>query len=169
MIAQQFTGRDVGNVEMRGDQCALSSLARTRRRDHQYTHTQLQTSSSRPPGAQQNGATISVLRRSNRAAWMWSLEEVLRRLHFAVEDLASGAFGQFADEPDMARVFIRRHPLPGERAQFRGRGGGPGLELHGGADFLAEFGMRDSDHGYLSDGLMFVEDLLEHQAVAEIG
>ena len=76
------------------------------------------------------------------AAWVWSLEEVLWRLHFAVKDLAGRSLGQLAHEPDMARVFIRRHPLPGERAQFRGRNGHPGLELHGGADLLAEFGMR---------------------------
>jgi hypothetical protein len=34
MIAQQVAGREVGDAEARGDQCALSSLARARRRDH---------------------------------------------------------------------------------------------------------------------------------------
>ena len=38
MIAQQFTSRDTGNAEMRGDQRALSPLARVRRRDHRYSH-----------------------------------------------------------------------------------------------------------------------------------
>ena len=42
-----------------------------------------------------------------------------------------------------------------------GGGGRAGLELHGGADFLAEIGMRDSDHGDLSDGLVLVQDLLD--------
>ena len=51
-----------------------------------------------------------------------SREEVLWRLHFAVEDLAGGALGQLADEPDMARVLVCRHPFPGERAQFRRSG-----------------------------------------------
>jgi len=51
-----------------------------------------------------------------------SREEVLWRLHFAVEDLAGGALGQFAHEPDMARVLVCRHPFPGERAQFRRSG-----------------------------------------------
>src|SRR5262249_23190055 len=48
VIAQQFTGRDVGDAEVRGDQCALSPLARARRRDHQYPHPYLLTSSSLP-------------------------------------------------------------------------------------------------------------------------
>src|SRR5204862_5273619 len=48
VIAQQLPGRDVGDVEVRGDQCALGPLARARRRDHQYSHAHLLTSSSRP-------------------------------------------------------------------------------------------------------------------------
>jgi hypothetical protein len=59
----------------------------------------------------------------------------LRRLHFALEDLASGALGQLAHEPDMARVLVGRYPFPGERAQFRRGGGRSGLVLDGGADF----------------------------------
>jgi len=51
VIAQQFTGRDVGDVEVRGDQSALSPFARTRGRDHQHSHTHLLTSSSRAPAA----------------------------------------------------------------------------------------------------------------------
>src|SRR6266566_2975574 len=38
VIAQQFAGRDVRDVEVRGDQRALSPLARARGRDHQYPH-----------------------------------------------------------------------------------------------------------------------------------
>jgi len=38
VIAQQFTGRDVRDVEVRGDQRALSPLARARGRDHQHPH-----------------------------------------------------------------------------------------------------------------------------------
>src|SRR5262249_59104849 len=49
VIAQQFTGRDAGDAEVRGDQRALSPLARARRRDHQYPHPHLLTSSSRLP------------------------------------------------------------------------------------------------------------------------
>src|SRR5258708_37816964 len=49
VIAQEFTGRDVVDVEVRGDQCALSPLARARGRDHQYPHTHLLPPSSRPP------------------------------------------------------------------------------------------------------------------------
>src|SRR5262249_30004938 len=51
VIAQQLTGRDVGDVEMRGDQRALSSLARAGRRDHQYPHARLLRSSSPAPAA----------------------------------------------------------------------------------------------------------------------
>jgi hypothetical protein len=38
VIAQQLTGRDVRDVEVRGDQRALSPLACARGRDHQYSH-----------------------------------------------------------------------------------------------------------------------------------
>ena len=38
VIAQQLAGRDVRDVEVRGDQRALSPLARARGRDHQYPH-----------------------------------------------------------------------------------------------------------------------------------
>jgi hypothetical protein len=41
VIAQQLTGRDVRDVEVRGDQRALSPLARARGRDHQYPHAGL--------------------------------------------------------------------------------------------------------------------------------
>ena len=51
MITQQLTRRDVGNAEMRGDQRTLRALARPRRRDHQYPHPHLPSSSSRPPPA----------------------------------------------------------------------------------------------------------------------
>ena len=40
-----------------------------------------------------------------------SREEVLRRLHFAVQDLAGGALGQGADKPDMAGILVGRHPF----------------------------------------------------------
>jgi hypothetical protein len=50
MIAQQLPGRDVEDVEVRGDQCALGPFARARRRDHQYSHAHLLTSSSPPAG-----------------------------------------------------------------------------------------------------------------------
>ena len=46
VIAQQLTGRDVRDAEVRGDQRALSPLARARGRDHQYSITHLLTSSS---------------------------------------------------------------------------------------------------------------------------
>ena len=38
VIAQQLAGRDVRDVEVRGDQRTLSPLARARRGDHQYPH-----------------------------------------------------------------------------------------------------------------------------------
>ncbi len=72
-----------------------------------------------------------------------SREEVLRRLHFAVEDLAGGALGQFADEPDIARVLVCRHPFSGKRGRFRWGGYRP--ELHRGAEFLAKLAIRDQD------------------------
>src|ERR1017187_5398261 len=88
------------------------------------------------------------------------LEELLRRLHFTVENLASGSHGQLVHQPDMARVLVCRHPLSGERAQLRRRGGRTRLGRHGSADSLAKIGMRDSNHGPLSAAMMLVEDLL---------
>ena len=48
VIAQQFTGRDVRDVEVRGDQRALSPFARAWGRDHRVLHHSSPTSSSAP-------------------------------------------------------------------------------------------------------------------------
>ena len=55
VIAQQLTSADVRNAEMRGDQRALSPLARARRRDHQHSHYS-SPAVIIPPGGRRTGA-----------------------------------------------------------------------------------------------------------------
>ena len=48
MPAKQVTGGDVWNVEVGRDQRSLGSLARARRRNHEYPHLRLITPRSEP-------------------------------------------------------------------------------------------------------------------------
>src|SRR5271166_2450057 len=91
----------------------------------------------------------------------WRSSQILWRLHLAAQYLAGGALRQARHQPDKPRVLVRRHLLPGECAQFRGRGDCAPLERHGGTDLLAEFVMQDPDHGNLGDRRVLIQDLLD--------
>jgi hypothetical protein len=69
VIAQQFTGRDVGDIEMGGDQCALGSLARARGRDHQHSHAHLLPSSSPTARPVDTSARHRRSGRTGRRTW----------------------------------------------------------------------------------------------------
>jgi hypothetical protein len=55
VITQQVPGRDVRNVEVGGDHCALRPLARARWRDHQHAHPRLLASTCHPRDGPQMG------------------------------------------------------------------------------------------------------------------
>jgi hypothetical protein len=80
VIAQQFTGRDVRDAEVRGDQLTLSSLARARRRNHQYPHPASSPRHHRARPRQVSIRPLDCLQKQNWRFREWFLSEGLFRM-----------------------------------------------------------------------------------------
>src|SRR3954464_4765022 len=84
-----------------------------------------------------------------------------RRADLTFEDLARRPLRELVDEPDMARVLVRRDALLDEGAKLVGLQGLALLERDGRSDLLAERLVRDAHDGGFPDARVLVEDLLD--------